>query len=138
MSRAFGHFYMKTNEDLSVEEQVVTANPEITSHDISSEDEFLVLASDGAYILNPSIHSIFTEKINWNCTGIWDSLKSQDVVDFIRRQVCQGTELSNIPGLIFDHCLYPDTAYGDEPGQDNMTMIIVALLHGRMVWMDKG
>jgi protein phosphatase 2C family protein 2/3 len=64
MSRAFGHFYMKTNEDLTVEEQVVTANPEITSHDISSEDEFLVLASDGAYILNPSIHSIFTEKIN--------------------------------------------------------------------------
>ena len=64
MSRAFGHFYMKKNEDLSVEEQLMTANPEITCHDISSEDEFLVLASDGAYISHLSFHSIFTENTN--------------------------------------------------------------------------
>ncbi|KAG8238083.1 hypothetical protein J437_LFUL018101 [Ladona fulva] len=49
------------------------------------EDEFMVLA----------------------CDGIWNSMTSQDVVDFM-----------------FDHCLAPNTS-GDGTGCDNMTAILV-------------
>jgi hypothetical protein len=74
--------------------------------------------------------------------GIWECLQSQHVVDFIRLQVSQGTPFFDIPGLIFDHCLFPkreeqavyingEPEYAGLIGQDNMTMIVVALLHGR-------
>jgi len=46
-SRALGDFLFKQNSEMSPEEQAVTANPEITIHDITEEDEFLVIACDG-------------------------------------------------------------------------------------------
>jgi protein phosphatase PTC2/3 len=50
MSRGLGNFRFKVNKDLPAEEQAYTADPEITCHDISEEDEFLVLASDGSLL----------------------------------------------------------------------------------------
>ena len=63
--------------------------------------------------------------------GIWDCLSSQDVVDFVRYQVSQGTELTEIGELICDHCLAPDTTSGAGIGCDNMTILIIAITHGR-------
>ena len=63
--------------------------------------------------------------------GIWDCLSSQEVVDFIRYQVSKGLELTEIAELIFEHCLAPDTTSGAGIGCDNMTILIVAILHGR-------
>ena len=37
--------------------------------------------------------------------GIWDSLSSQDVVNFVRYQVSEGKELTEIGEMICDHCL---------------------------------
>jgi protein phosphatase PTC2/3 len=48
LSRAIGDFEFKKNYSLSAEKQVITADPDIISHDITEEDEFLVLACDGA------------------------------------------------------------------------------------------
>jgi protein phosphatase 2C family protein 2/3 len=64
-------------------------------------------------------------------TGIWDCLSSQNAVDFIRRKVYEGKELSEIGEMMFDHCLAPDTSSGAGIGCDNMTLVIVAILHGR-------
>jgi protein phosphatase PTC2/3 len=33
--------------------------------------------------------------------------------------------------MLFDHCLAPDTTSGDGIGCDNMTILIVAITHGR-------
>ena len=63
--------------------------------------------------------------------GIWDCLSSQDVVDFVRYQVSQGTELTEIGEMICDHCLAPDTTSGAGIGCDNMTILIIAITHGR-------
>ena len=63
--------------------------------------------------------------------GIWDCLKSQDVVDFIRYQVSKGKELTEIGEMICDHCLAPDTDKGNNIGCDNMSVFIVAITHGR-------
>jgi len=109
LSRALGDFEFKKNSSLSPEQQIITADPDVICHEITEEDEFLVLA----------------------CDGIWDCLSSQQVVDIIRFEISQGKELEEITELICDHCLAPDTASRIGIGCDNMTVLVVALLHGR-------
>ncbi|KIM86148.1 hypothetical protein PILCRDRAFT_65478, partial [Piloderma croceum F 1598] len=57
-----GVFEFKKNSSLTPENQVIIADPELTLHDITDEDEFPVLA----------------------CDGIWECLESQQVVNFVR------------------------------------------------------
>lgn len=109
LSRALGDFEFKKNYSLTPEKQIITADPDVTCHEISEEDEFLIIA----------------------CDGIWDCLSSQQAVDFVRRQVAEGKELSEICENICEHCLAPDTSSGAGIGCDNMTVLIVAILHGR-------
>jgi serine/threonine protein phosphatase PrpC len=47
LSRALGDFEFKQHPSFGPEQQIITANPEIICHEISEEDEFLVLACDG-------------------------------------------------------------------------------------------
>jgi protein phosphatase 2C family protein 2/3 len=47
LSRALGDFEFKKSADLLPEHQIVTAYPDVVVHDISDDDEFLVLACDG-------------------------------------------------------------------------------------------
>lgn len=47
LSRAIGDFEFKKSAELSPENQIVTAYPDVEQHDITDEDEFLVLACDG-------------------------------------------------------------------------------------------
>ncbi|KAJ7109712.1 phosphatase 2C-like domain-containing protein [Mycena crocata] len=109
LSRALGDFEFKKNYNMTPEKQIITADPDVTCHDITDEDEFLVLA----------------------CDGIWDCLSSQQVVNFIRYQVSEGKDLTEIGEMMCEHCLAPDTSSGAGIGCDNMTILIVALLHGR-------
>lgn len=50
LSRAIGDFEFKKSADLAPEQQVVTAYPDVTSHEITEDDEFLVIACDGMYL----------------------------------------------------------------------------------------
>ncbi|KAG6333839.1 hypothetical protein ID866_5251 [Astraeus odoratus] len=109
LSRALGDFQFKKNYSLVPQKQVITADPDVTAHMISDEDEFLVLA----------------------CDGIWDCLSSQQVVDFIRLKVSEGKELVEIGEMMCEHCLAPDTSSAAGIGCDNMTILIVAILNGR-------
>jgi len=47
LSRALGDFQFKKNSSLGPDAQIITADPEITCHEIAEEDEFLVIACDG-------------------------------------------------------------------------------------------
>lgn len=47
LSRAIGDFEFKKSADLPPESQIVTAFPDVSVHDISDDDEFLVIACDG-------------------------------------------------------------------------------------------
>lgn len=47
LSRAIGDFEFKKGADLAPEQQIVTAFPDVVTHDISGDDEFLVIACDG-------------------------------------------------------------------------------------------
>lgn len=100
LSRAIGDFEFKQNFGLEAEKQIVTADPEIISHDVTGEEEFLVLA----------------------CDGIWDCLSNQEVVDFVRRSIANGKELQAICEEMMDKCLAPDSEIGGV-GCDNVSLL---------------
>ena len=50
LSRAIGDFEFKKSAELSPEQQIVTAFPDVIAHTITDDDEFLVIACDGMYI----------------------------------------------------------------------------------------
>ncbi|KAL9042867.1 MAG: hypothetical protein Q9180_000290 [Flavoplaca navasiana] len=108
LSRAIGDFEFKKSADLSPEQQIVTAFPDVVSHQISDDDEFLVIA----------------------CDGIWDCQSSQAVVEFVRRGIAAKQTLSKISENMMDNCLSPSSETGGV-GCDNMTMVIIALLRGK-------
>lgn len=47
LSRAIGDFEFKKSADLPPEQQIVTAFPDVTVHELGEDDEFLVIACDG-------------------------------------------------------------------------------------------
>jgi protein phosphatase 2C family protein 2/3 len=49
LSRAIGDFEFKKSAELPPESQIVTAYPDVLEHDITDDDEFLVVACDGKY-----------------------------------------------------------------------------------------
>lgn len=71
MSRGLGDFVFKKNPALSQENQIMTANPDITLHDITEDDEFLVLACDGKlrsyYLIHQSFPHVPTKAFGNAC-----------------------------------------------------------------------
>lgn len=51
LSRAIGDFEFKKSPELSPEQQIVTAYPDVTVHELTNDDEFLVIACDGMLVL---------------------------------------------------------------------------------------
>ncbi|KAI1441497.1 PP2C-domain-containing protein [Annulohypoxylon stygium] len=108
LSRAIGDFEFKKSAELAPEQQIVTAFPDVVAHDISDDDEFLVIA----------------------CDGIWDCQSSQAVVEFVRRGIAAKQDLDKICENMMDNCLASNSETGGV-GCDNMTMVIVGFLRGR-------
>ncbi|XP_060863959.1 probable protein phosphatase 2C 6 [Metopolophium dirhodum] len=106
LSRALGDHNYKKNKDLPNTEQMITALPDVTVLDVTPDNNnFIVLA----------------------CDGIWNSLSSQEVVDFILERINKpDVSLSSICEELFEQCLAPNTL-SDGTGCDNMTCIIVKL-----------
>ena len=49
---ALGDFDYKKNNALSPEAQIITCDPEIIDHEITEEDEFIIIACDGKLYWN--------------------------------------------------------------------------------------
>jgi serine/threonine protein phosphatase PrpC len=45
-----GDFEFKKNYSLTPDKQIITSNPDITMHEITEDDEFIVLACDGGFL----------------------------------------------------------------------------------------
>jgi len=110
LSRAFGDHQYKQNRKLPLFEQMVTAKPDFTVHDLTDEDEFMIIA----------------------CDGIWNSVTSQEAVNFVRDRLRKDEKISEIIKELFDLILAPDTD-GDGTGCDNMTCVIVAFKNETLV-----
>ncbi|KAI7864593.1 phosphatase 2C-like domain-containing protein [Spinellus fusiger] len=108
LSRALGDFHFKRNPHLPPEKQAVTAAPDITEHELTDKDEFVVLA----------------------CDGIWDCMTNQQVVDFIRRGLKEEMPLKGVCEKLIDACLAKENTVTGI-GCDNMTVIIIGFLRKR-------
>ncbi|CAG79549.1 YALI0E14795p [Yarrowia lipolytica CLIB122] len=108
LSRAIGDFDFKRSPYFPPEEQIVTAYPDVIEHQLTADDEFLILA----------------------CDGIWDCFLSQEVVEFVRRGIAEKQTLVDICENLIDNCLAP-TSDLSGVGCDNMTVMVVALLQGK-------
>ena len=104
LSRALGDLEYKSVSKLPPEEQMVTANPEIRSTELTPNDEFLILA----------------------CDGIWDVLTNQEAVEFVRNRLLQGMSPKEICEAACDFCLAEDTS-GCGKGCDNMSIVVTVL-----------
>jgi len=93
---------------LPPEEQMVTADPEIRTMELTPDDEFLILA----------------------CDGIWDVLTNQEAVEFVRTRLMQGMTPIQICEAACDFCLAEDTS-GCGKGCDNMSIVVSVLKESR-------
>lgn len=119
LSRAFGDFTYKSNEDLSPREQKITCEPDIRVLKLTPDDDFIVLT----------------------CDGIWERFTRQWVVSFVHKELfghnatrnqaaeqhAAKVKLSKICEDLCDHCLSEDPDETDCLGCDNMTVQIVLL-----------
>ena len=135
MTRSLGDANYK-NRDLPCAKRVVTAVPDVVTRKVTSEDEFIVLASDGRY-------SSVSLTAGLMFLGIWDCVESQELIDIIRYHISLGATLSQTCAFICDLCIAPtfwksSSEQFDHRGADNMTIIIVAFLHGqtKAQWME--
>ena len=105
VSRAFGDFDYKGNEDLKIEEQAIICVPEITIHKRDNAcDKYLVLA----------------------CDGVFDVMSNEEVGEFVTKRLdCRHDPISaeTLPEVgdeLLQHCL-------ELGSSDNMSVLIVAL-----------
>jgi len=101
LSRALGDHFYKRNEAISLKEQMISALPDVRIETLTEQDQFFVVA----------------------CDGIWNSMTSQQVVDFVFERIKKDMPLQEICEQMCTACLSPTTA-GDGTGCDNMTVII--------------
>lgn len=69
-----GDHNYKRNTDLELKEQMITSLPDIQTEALTAADEFLIVA----------------------CDGIWNSLSSQECVDFVKERIERGDKISMI------------------------------------------
>lgn len=104
LCRSLGDFEYKSDPALSPEAQMITANPEIKTIELTAQDEFLVLA----------------------CDGVWDILSNQECCDFIKERL-KTHQLEKIIEEMFERCLAKDIGSSAGLGCDNMTAVILTL-----------
>lgn len=107
LSRAIGDFCHKQSPTVPAAEQAITAYPDIRTMLLETADEFIVVA----------------------CDGIWNSMTSQQVVDFVRERLPKHQKISKVCEELLDACMEedPDREGHDGNGMDNETAIIVVL-----------
>lgn len=107
LSRAIGDFGYKVREK-APELQVISAFPDIEEIEVTEDLEFVLIA----------------------CDGIWDCLRNNQVLDFVRTRIGEGKEPAQICEELLTKCLAPYSR-GVQTGTDNMTVILVTFLHGK-------
>lgn len=136
LTRAIGDLAFKGDTNLSPENQVITANPDVSVIDINLDtDDFIVIA----------------------CDGLWEVMNSQEVVDYILHSL-QGirggssptggdvpsapssptssssimpTSLSELIGNILDVACSDDVGKTEGLGGDNLSCILIDLRPGK-------
>ena len=103
LTRGFGDLEYKQNKDLSPEEQMITANPDIKIEDFDKDIDFVIIG----------------------CDGIWDCLKNQEACDFVSKKLKEdpNIKLSKIIEEMMDSIIAKDLYSETGVGCDNILII---------------
>ncbi|ELK12757.1 probable protein phosphatase 1N [Pteropus alecto] len=96
VSRALGDFAYKEAPGRPPEQQLVSAEPEVTALERRAEDEFMLLASD----------------------GVWDAMSGAALAGLVASRLCLGLAPELVCAQLLDTCLCKGSL-------DNMTCILV-------------
>lgn len=105
LSRSLGDLKYKQIVQCSREDQIITAEPDITLTKLDAGDRFFILA----------------------CDGIWDCLSNQQACDFVTERLDSGMSPVSIIEELLHYCVAPDTTSAAGVGCDNMTFMLVIL-----------
>ena len=112
LSRGLGDLEYKNNNNLSQEEQMITANPDIVCEDLSDDCDFIIIG----------------------CDGIWDCLTNQEACDIVKEKLNVSSpysvKLSGIIEEMMDKICANDIYNESGVGCDNMTCMIVQFKKG--------
>jgi len=108
MSRAIGDLDAKSRLDLAPDQQMICSTPDIVVIDRSEADEFIVLA----------------------CDGVWDTMKSTQVCDFVHNGLVRCESLPSILEELLGTCICSDPKDTCGVGADNMTCVVAQLRDG--------
>ncbi len=105
LTRGFGDLEYKQNKNLKPEEQMITANPDITVVDFSKDMDFVIIG----------------------CDGIWDCLTNQEACDFVSKRLKENKDIkiSKIIEEMMDSIVATDLYNETGVGCDNMTCIVI-------------
>ena len=107
LSRGLGDLEYKQNSKLPPEEQMITANPDITVEPLTKDCDFIVLG----------------------CDGIWDCLTNQEACDYVKNELSiagnENIKLSQILEKMLDSICATDIYNETGVGCDNMTCLII-------------
>ena len=87
LSRAIGDLEYKRNNALPADQQLIIAFPDVLSHPLSKDDDFLLMG----------------------CDGIWETLGDKEIVDFIYGKLKEKAPLKTIVEELLDKLIAPDT-----------------------------
>jgi len=107
LSRALGDFAHKQKKLFPAKEQAITGFPDVRTVQLTPADEFILIA----------------------CDGIWNSMESQEAIDYVRQRLTKRPKLSLVCEELLDACMEtnPDREDHDGNGMDNETAVIVLL-----------
>lgn len=103
LSRSLGDLEYKQNKKFKLEEQMVTALPDVKVEKISNECDFLILA----------------------CDGIWDCFTSREAVNYVLDKTEEQPKISKVIEDMLDFNLPNDVNERNGLGCDNMTCIVI-------------
>lgn len=117
LSRGFGDLEYKGNKNLSQEEQMITAFPDIVTEELTEDDQFIIIG----------------------CDGIWDCLQDQQACDFVKKRLFASSEKSEqlkvkISGILekmLDEICAKDVLSESGVGCDNMTCLVIQFKHNK-------
>ena len=105
LSRGLGDLEYKQNKNLPPAEQMITADPDIQTEDLSNDIDFIIIG----------------------CDGIWDCLKNQEACDFVSKRLKDNPKIqvSKIVEEMMDKIVATDLMSEGGVGCDNMTCIVI-------------
>lgn len=87
LSRALGDLEYKREKSLKEEEQMITAFPDIKTYKLKGDELFIVMG----------------------CDGIWETMNEDQIGDFFKNNLSEGTPISTTVGAFLDASLATDT-----------------------------